>query len=270
MISSELVFVQLSQFDGFVGVVELAMMLEASVSQVRKLLQDLGDLVESNDRDEWRVIRNITPERILSASERAERDRLEQTVEQSFFVLGSALKILRDRRLYRETHSSFKDYVRDRFDFTRAAAYYLINASEVVENLRCQQIVDTNKSTILPTKESQCRELGGYPPEIQRQAWKRAVELAGGNKVPSARLVKRAVREITQTEDVEPKLFSETKLSLAPSFREVNYQPGIGVEYTVKLDEETYNRLQRYQDKIKSATKCGAIARLLDAIVESE
>lgn len=51
---------------------------------------------------------------------------------------------------------------------------------------------------------------------------------------------------------------------MEPVFREVNYVAGLGVEYRVRLDENTYKRLQAYQDKIGTATKSGAIARLLD------
>jgi hypothetical protein len=155
--------------------------------------------------------------------------------------------------------------VRDRFDFSKSAVYYLISASEVVDNLRCPQIVDTKKYiNVLPTKESQCRSLAKLSPEEQRQAWYKAVELAG-NKVPSSRLVKEAVRELNSVNSL-----IEINEKNQPSFREVNYTAGIGVEYRVRLDEETYNRLQAYQDKIGSATKNGAVARLLDAIAEQE
>ncbi|MGB5637124.1 MAG: hypothetical protein WBM44_11260 [Waterburya sp.] len=257
MISSELVFVQLSQFDGYVGAMELAMMLETSAMEVRQVLRDLGDLVKGNDNDQWRVIRNISPDRILSVDERAERDRLEQTVEQSFVTLGNALKTLRDKRLYRETHSTFEAYVRDRFDFTRAAAYYLIRASEVVDNLRCQQFVDTNKHTVLPTRESQCRPLAKLSPQRQREVWFSAVEQAGDNKVPSARLIKSVIKQNYSDSDIDTK----------PKNHEVIYKPGTGIDYVVHLDEETYKMLQVYQDKIGSATKNGAIRRLLnDAI----
>lgn len=267
MISSELVFVQLSQFDGFVSAMELAMMLEASAMEIRQVLRDLGDLVEGNDNDQWRVLRNISPERILSAEERTERDELEQTVEQSFVTLGNALKILRDKRLYRETHSTFEAYVRDRFDYSRRAVDYLIGASEVVENLKREQIV--LRTNVLPTKESQCRFLMGHPVEIQCKAWNRALELVENQKIPPARVVKQAVEEVMQYKGQEQKSPLETEDSVEPKFREVKYQPGMGVEYTVKLDESTFYRLKRYQEKIGSATKCGAIARLLDG-VESE
>ncbi|MEL6788015.1 MAG: hypothetical protein AAFO76_11530 [Cyanobacteria bacterium J06607_15] len=283
MISSNLVFVQLAQVDDYICIVELAMMLEASVSQVRHRLRELGDRVEHNDKDEWRIVKNIAPERILSEAEKAERDSLERTVQQAFFVAGQALKALRDKRLYRETHATFESYVRDRFDYTRRAADYLILAAQVVENLKTVNLLSSSsdseslpkreqfvlKTNVLPTRESQCRYLAGHPPEIQRRAWLRAVELAGG-KVPSARLVKQAVREITQSDDSKQNSTLEAKSSVEPSFREVNYTAGIGVEYTVRFDEETYYRLQAYQDKIGSATKSGAVARLLDAIAEQE
>lgn len=165
----------------------------------------------------------------------------------------------------RETHATFADYVRDRFDFSKSAVYYLISASEVVDNLKCPQFVDTNKNVnVLPTKESQCRSLAKLSPEEQQKAWCRAVEMAG-NKVPSSRLVKEAIQEIKSGNSL-----IETSENNQPSFREVNYTAGIGVEYTVRFDEETYNRLQAYQDKIGSATKNGAVARLLDAIAEQE
>ena len=136
MISSELVFVQLAKVEDYICIVELAMSLEASVSHVRQRLKELGDRVEHNDKDEWRVIKNVTLERLLSESEKAERDNLESTVQQAFFVAGQALKLLRNKRLYRETHSTFESYVRDRFDYTRRAADYLILAAQVVENLK--------------------------------------------------------------------------------------------------------------------------------------
>ena len=273
MISPELVFVQLSQFDGYVSAVELSMQLEASAMEVRQILRDFGDLVECNDNDEWQVIRNIAPNRILSIEERTERDRLEQTVEESFVILGNALKTLRDKRLYQETHASFEAYVRDRFDFTKRAAYYLIDAYEVVNNLKAahslapkgdagsllksEQFVHSNTCTVLPTKESQCRPLAKLPPERQREVWNAAVEKAGSNKPPSARLVKEVIKQSNSEFDIDSK----------PKNREIVYQPGTGIDYVVHLDEETYKLLQSYQDKINSATKNGAIRRLLnDAI----
>ena len=259
MISSELLFVQLAQVDDYICIVELAMMLEASVSQVRHRLKELGDRVEHNDRDEWRVIKNVALERLLSEAEKAERDSLERTVQQAFFVAGQALKALRDKRLYRETHATFESYVRDRFDYTRAAAYYLIKSSIVYENLQCQQFVDTNKGTnILPTKESQCRPLAKLSPERQIEVWQTAVDKAEG-KVPSARIVKNIISKSSSDVDIKAK----------PKDSEMIYKSGVGIDYIVHLDEETYKLLESYQGRIGKATKNGAIRSLLDnAIAE--
>ena len=259
MISSELVFIQLAKVDDYICIVELAMSLEASVSQVRHRLKELGGRVEHNDKDEWRVVKNIVPERILSEAEKAERESLELTVQQAFYIAGQALKALQDKRLYRETHATFESYVRDRFDYTRAAAYYLIKSSTVYENLKCQQFVDTNKSTnILPTKESQCRPLAKLSPKRQREVWQIAVDKAEG-KVPSARIVKEIISQSSSDLDIKAK----------PKDSEMIYKSGVGIDYIVHLDEETYKLLESYQGRIGKATKNGAIRSLLDnAIAE--
>lgn len=259
MISSELVFVQLAQQSSCVCIVELAVMLETSVSEVRHRLKELGDRVEHNAKDEWRIAKNNISERILSEEEKAERDDLERTVQQAFFVAGKALRLLRDNRLYRETHATFEFYVRDRFDYTRAAAYYLIKSSVVYENLECQQFVDTNTSTsILPTKESQCRPLAKLSPERQREVWQTAVDKAEG-KVPSARIIKKIINQSNSDSDIKAK----------PKDSEMIYKSGMGIDYIVHLDEETYKLLETYQGRIGKATKNGAIRSLLDdAIAE--
>lgn len=113
MISSELVFVQLAQYEDYICIVELAIALEVSVSTLRHKLKELGDRVEHNGKDQWRIVKNIVPNNLLSDPEKAERDSLERTVQQAFFIAGKALKQLRDKRLYRETHATFESYVRD-------------------------------------------------------------------------------------------------------------------------------------------------------------
>ncbi|MGB7416086.1 MAG: hypothetical protein WA902_17920 [Thermosynechococcaceae cyanobacterium] len=139
MISINSVYSQLEQQTDYISVVELAMMLEANTSEVRQRLNELGDRVAQNEHDEWCVVGEVV-EKLklspLSASEIEERNELENTVQQAFFLAGQSLKVLRDRKLYRETHATFESYVRDRFDFTKRKAYYLIDASKVVENLR--------------------------------------------------------------------------------------------------------------------------------------
>lgn len=138
------------------------------------------------------VIPEIVEE--LTETELEERQRLELKVERTFLSAGRALKLLRDKRLYRDRYKTFEEYCQVRFGFHRAHSYRLIDAVQVFENLslKCLQFGD-----ILPTKESQCRPLIPLELEEQPQVWQRAVEAAGG-KVPSARIVKTIVDRLKE------------------------------------------------------------------------
>ncbi|PSB02396.1 hypothetical protein C7B64_13490 [Merismopedia glauca CCAP 1448/3] len=128
----------------------------------------------------------------LSDDEAQERQRLERKVERAFYEAGSALRELRDLRLYRSTHKTFEAYCQDTFGFTRDSAYLKIGAAGVFENLN--QLLPTNCRQILPTNENQLRYLvkAKFSPVEQVEVWQQAVEQAGG-KVPPARIVKNVV-----------------------------------------------------------------------------
>ena len=257
MIELDLVYQELARQSGYISVVELAMILESKVSEVRQRLHELGDRVSQNEHDQWRVTGSLVHKLELSPlfeAEIQERNELENTVSQAFFIAGQALRILRDKRLYRETHSSFVSYVKERFDFTRRAADYLISAAEVVENLKREQFV--LGINVLPVKESQCRELAKLPVKQQAPAWVSALEEAGEGKTPPARIIKQVVNEI---KGVESKMFDPKKKKDGPVL-----VPGIGIEYIAVLDEETYWMLKGYQEQVGAATLNGAIRRLLD------
>ena len=145
------------------------------------------------------VVDELTPEE--------ERQRLfwERKVERAFYEAGTALKELRDRRLYRSTHKTFEEYCRDRFGYSRRKMDYLISGSEVFENLQTRTIgsqsdrdeTRTIGSEILPISERQVRPLTQLEPDQQREVWQQAVEAAGG-KVPSGRIVKDIVQRIRE------------------------------------------------------------------------
>jgi len=261
MIELDLVHQELARQPSYISTVELAIVLEANVSEVRQRLHELGDRVSRNEHDEWRVVLKDTAPHIgdlacgtkrspLTEIEIQERDELENTVSQAFYIAGQALKTLRDKRLYRETHNRFEDYLSDRFGFSKRKAYYLIDAYEVVHNLKSEQFVH-----FLPTNESQCRELAKLPVPQQAPAWVSALEEVGRGKAPSARIIKQVVEEI---KGVEP-VFDKKKKEDGP----VRVQ-GIGIEYLAVLNEETYWMLKEYQSKIGVPTFNGAIRRLLD------
>lgn len=127
----------------------------------------------------------------LTPDEEQERHRLELRVERAFCEAGTALRELRDKRLYRSTHKTFEEYCRDRFGFNRMAAHFKIAAATVFENLY------TNGIQTLPTSERQVRELAAIDPVEQCSVWQSAVEQSGG-KVPSGRIVKGIVKRLKE------------------------------------------------------------------------
>ena len=83
----------------------------------------------------------------------------------SFYVIGKALKEIRDDRLYRFLlFKTFEAYTRARWEIGKSQAYRLIEACHVIDNL--SPIGD-----ILPENESQVRSLAPLAPAIQRKIW---------------------------------------------------------------------------------------------------
>jgi hypothetical protein len=134
----------------------------------------------------------------LTHDEERDRHRLELRVEQAFYQAGKALCELRERRLYRSTHKTFEAYCRDRFNYSRDAAYLKIAAAEVYDNI--QKFLPTiGRQIPMPTTERQLRDIAkaGIEPEAQVSAWVQSVDEAGG-RVPSGRIVKGIVEQLKE------------------------------------------------------------------------
>lgn len=133
------------------------------------------------------------PDSALSEVERQELAAHEEVVERglgAFVQVGIALMAIRDGRLYRETHATFDEYVKERWKMSRQRAYQLINAAGVVADL--STTVDT-----LPANEAQARPLTLLLPSERLEAWQGARELAQavGLAMPQARHVEEFVRQ---------------------------------------------------------------------------
>ncbi|MGF1939456.1 MAG: hypothetical protein RM347_034810 [Nostoc sp. ChiQUE02] len=140
--------------------------------------------------------------RELTEEEQSLRLQLERQVERAFLSAGQALMDLRDRRLYRSTHRTFEEYCRDRFNYSRDAAYLKISATVVYGNL--QKFLPTiGRQIPMPTNERQLRFLAKaeLEPDVQADVWQQAVEQAG-NKIPSGRIVKDVVDRIHESTKV--------------------------------------------------------------------
>lgn len=132
----------------------------------------------------------------LSYDEERLRLHLERKVERAFYEAGSALRELRDRRLYRSTHKTFKAYCQDVFGFTSDSAYLKIGAANVYDNL-LNFLPTIGRQIPLPNNERQLRYIvkAKLKPSEETEVWQEAVEKNGG-KVPPARIVKSIVDRI--------------------------------------------------------------------------
>ena len=93
----------------------------------------------------------------------------EQTIRMgmsTFVEVGQALAMIRDQKLYRDTHKTFQAYCKDRWGRSREWAYMLMNASDACENVY--------ESTQIPS-QTQARELAKAPPAEQAEVWDEVV-----------------------------------------------------------------------------------------------
>ena len=135
----------------------------------------------------------------LTDEEQRDLVRREEYIEenlQTLFSVGKAFADIRDRKLYRESHRTFEEYCRERWQISRPRAYQLIDASVI------QETVSTNvdKNMPLPTNESQTRALKKAPKEKQPELWEKAVSQNNG-KSPSARQIIQVIE--TDEEEAE-------------------------------------------------------------------
>ena len=128
-------------------------------------------------------------EQPLAPAQSARLSALETVIrnaERTFVKVGKALMEIRDSRLYRQTHATFKEYCRDRWNMSRSFAHRLIESAEVAQIL----LPIGN----IPATESQARPLTSLAPDQMREAWTHATDtaMAAGRPV-TARDVQTAV-----------------------------------------------------------------------------
>lgn len=108
----------------------------------------------------------------LSNEENAALAEHELTISQglaAFLAVGQALIAIRDGKLYRETHKTFKDYCKKRWKIGQTYAFYLTEAAEIVQEL-------SPSSAQLIQNERQARALAAVPPHLRDEVIKQAKE----------------------------------------------------------------------------------------------
>jgi|GEM_PF-6957674 len=132
---------------------------------------------------------------------------------QTFLDVGNALKIIREQKLYRETHTTFESFMQDEFGLPRRRAYQLMEAAEVIEQIKRIELpvspselggesAETNGAAA-PTEseppaidlnESQARAMFGLSDSELGDVWPQVQQIRGDTKkrVP-ARKIKEMV-----------------------------------------------------------------------------
>lgn len=126
----------------------------------------------------------------ITKSEASDLKRLEGVVsrgKKAFIEVGTALKEIRDRKLYKATHRSFAAYVEERFGFKRTYAHNLIESSEAVKSVQNSEQIEN---------PGQAVELAKAAPEQREAVLQEAVKSSGGK--PTAKDIATARSKIVQ------------------------------------------------------------------------
>ena len=188
----------------------------------------------------------------LSLKEAAQREKLEAEVKGGFLVAAKALKVIRDSKLYRSTHKSFAGYLEQHFGRTRSWAYRLISSYEIVEELQKAQKSNSDdkaRDNRLPSNAKQCRAIATVPKQKRVALWQ-AVLQESPDKQPSGKTIEAVAERLGLKEEKEGDV-------------EIKQTPG-GVDFSVMLDEETFHKLKRRQEKSGRATIAAVIKELLE------
>lgn len=176
----------------------------------------------------------------LSSAEADSLGRCESVIEKglkTFYEVGGALAEIRESHLYRVEYATFEDYCRERWGMARRTAYQLMDAAEVVENVR-------NCAQTIPSNEAQARELAPFEPEIQKAIWQVALKTAPTNDKGEPAVTAAHIKSVA---DVLTDLVATGGLDDGSG----EIKP-LGTLVDAAITEETYERLMRQKEYIKT------------------
>ena len=134
----------------------------------------------------------------LTKSEQSELARLCKVVDEglsSFLAVGTALKQISAGNLYRATHATFEEFVKQRWNIGKSHAHRMMDAAEIHEELSpiggSFPIVNEIKT------ERQLRELKRLGGEGVSEAMEKITEVCKETgKKPTAKVIEAVVREM--------------------------------------------------------------------------
>lgn len=116
----------------------------------------------------------------LSSEEKLNLNTYEEIIEKglkTFIEVGNALFEIKNNKLYRESFTTFEAYCKDRWQLKRQRAYELMGAAEIVHQLSETNLSEiSDKTNLLPSKESHANALAQIPVTLRFQVWRGVVE----------------------------------------------------------------------------------------------
>lgn len=154
----------------------------------------------------------------LTTKEAALLHEMEETIKakkSAFMQVAEALTVIHDQKLYRTTHSTFKDYCQKRWGFAKSWSYDMVNYSKVKKKLENVHPVDTASkpdsqpvTEVVPETPRQTRPLAALSEKTIKKAWDKAVEKADGGQ-PTVKQVEDSVAEVTHTKKLPNPVIDE-------------------------------------------------------------
>ena len=121
-----------------------------------------------------------------------QENRINQAAQSFFVEAGDAFRLMRVHRLYMLGYSDFDAYCHERWGYTRRRVDQICQGASIWHELDA-----SSRIGILPTNDSQVRELSRVEPQQRIDAWADAVESSAAGQ-PTVSEVQQAVRRVQQ------------------------------------------------------------------------
>ena len=167
-----------------------------------------------------------------------------------------ALLEIRENRLYRSTHKSFKDYCKDKWNISESYVNRQIQAGKIIEDIK-----DTPIGTGL--NESQLRPLTNLESETRREVVKQVFQIS---EKPTAKIIQELVNknvglnEILKELKLNPDLVFKSEEELIEKAKSLIPAPALVVQEVIKhveiiKDESLKAELEQSKDTISELQK---------------
>lgn len=201
----------------------------------------------------------------LTTDEAADRAKHERTISQgmqSFVDVGIALREIRDRRLFRDTHPTFEEYLEGKWEMSLPRAKQFIVAAEVETEVspppakNCETATNVAKTPVAASKttipsEGVARAVAESAPKGKRkEVWDKAVKTAPKDEKGKPQVTAAHVRRVARDEPAR---------TPAPAEPDTLYQSSVKeVESVLEQIDALLRQLSRLLDAHNGEKKCHA------------